>query len=119
MAAGSFQRLAGIPEAQKREGLFGMCVCVAEVALRAGLALPFALPFALPLPGAVEGALPPPCSAQPLASPAAFFGVLGALMVLAKSCLDTDVIEIQISLREAYLQTCPALEPAPPAQSRC
>lgn len=52
-------------------------------------------------------------SAQPLAGLAAFFGVLGARLALAKSCLDTDVIEI--SLREAYLQTCPALEPAPPA----
>ena len=36
-----------------------------------------------------------------------------------KTCLDTDVIEIQISLKAAYLQTCPALEPASPVRTRC
>lgn len=36
-----------------------------------------------------------------------------------KTCLDTDVIKIQVLLKESYLQMCPALEPASPAQTRC
>lgn len=89
-----------------------MGLCVAEMTLRAaGLSPQRASAW-----GCAGSAVSPVSSAQPPAGPAAFFGVLGARLVLAKSCLDTDEIEIQISLREAYLQTCPAPEPASPAR---